>query len=381
MNSGTQFARGIRYTVYGIRSFTVVELVIVIALVAILVAVATVNILNFRTEQALKQDAQMVAGALHFAQSKAQLGDGGVDWGIRLSGEANGGYLEIFQGSSYSTSTVAELKNLSSASKFLNPVAGNIKTILFTALTGLPSTAHTIVLGKDGSADSVYMVTVSSLGKIEIYKETGLVGMWEFDEGSGTNAYDASGNGNTGTLTNFDFSGSSDWVSLGKSGGALSFDGSNDYIFIGNPSQYQFIHSSSFTLTAWIYADSVSSGFKHIAGKSYLDYRFAQNNTAFSFRLDSNNMILEAPSSIETGNWVYVAGVYNGDTKKTQIFVDGLESASSTNETIDWTTTSNDFQIGNSPGESYYFDGYIDDVRIYNRALSAEEIKRIYESY
>ncbi|PIQ91875.1 MAG: hypothetical protein COV69_04405, partial [Parcubacteria group bacterium CG11_big_fil_rev_8_21_14_0_20_39_14] len=60
-------------------------------------------------------------------------------------------------------------------------------------------------------------------------EKAGPVGYWKFDEGAGTVAYDASGNANNGTLTNFDFDDDSNWAT-GKVAGALQFDGSNDYI-------------------------------------------------------------------------------------------------------------------------------------------------------
>src|SRR3989338_2173060 len=78
---------------------------------------------------------------------------------------------------------------------------------------------------------------------------SGLIGHWKFDETSGTSASDSSGNNNTGTLTN-----SPTWTT-GKINSALSFDGTDDYVNIGNMN----VSGSGITIAAWVKADSFSS--------------------------------------------------------------------------------------------------------------------------
>lgn len=86
----------------------------------------------------------------------------------------------------------------------------------------------------------------------------GLVGYWSFDDARGSMATDFSGNNNDGTLTNMDQA--TDWVS-GKKGGALDFDGSDDYVDTGDTTNYQ---TGSFTLSAWIKPDDVSNNGQRI---------------------------------------------------------------------------------------------------------------------
>src|SRR3990167_283101 len=81
---------------------------------------------------------------------------------------------------------------------------------------------------------------------------SGLVGYWNFDEGSGATVADSSGNGNTGTLTN-----GPTWTT-GKIGQALSFDGSNDYVDAGTGSSLNL--ASSLTVSAWIKPDTFGGG-------------------------------------------------------------------------------------------------------------------------
>src|SRR3990167_8862308 len=75
---------------------------------------------------------------------------------------------------------------------------------------------------------------------------SGLVGYWNFDEGSGATVADSSGNGNNGTL-----SGGPTWVTGKVGSGALSFDGTNDYINIPSSALYDF--AGDFTVSAWVY--------------------------------------------------------------------------------------------------------------------------------
>ena len=72
-------------------------------------------------------------------------------------------------------------------------------------------------------------------------------------------------------------------------GGVFDFDGTNDYVSFGNPSDTQFIHSDTFSLEAWVNPDSLS-GFTHIIGKTYGNYRLAVISSGYSFRLDSNEL-------------------------------------------------------------------------------------------
>jgi len=204
----------------------------------------------------------------------------------------------------------------------------------------------------------------------------GLVGWWKMDEtswnGTAGEVKDASGNGNNGASVNGTTTGN------GKFGSGGIFDASNDYVNMGNLANFQFIHSDSFSMSTWIRTND-TSGFEHIIGKTYGNYRLAKNNGALSFRIDSNGLIAETGSILNTTDWFNVVTVYDGNTKNAKVYVNGKQEASATNTSTDWTATHGDFQIGNSTGESYYFNGGIDEARVYNRALSPAEVRRLYD--
>jgi hypothetical protein len=102
---------------------------------------------------------------------------------------------------------------------------------------------------------------------------TGLVGHWKFDEGSGTTATDSSGNNNTGTLVNGPV-----WTT-GKMGGALSFDGSDDYVDVGTVPNYSPAMSYG-TFSAWIKTDSTTQSY--LIGQRNVD----SSDTAYFFGIN-----------------------------------------------------------------------------------------------
>ena len=177
---------------------------------------------------------------------------------------------------------------------------------------------------------------------------------------------DASGNGHDGTIQG------ASWVS-GHDGGALSFDGSAASVDLGSLGTF---YQSGFTLEAWV---KKSTGKKdvavlgswtgsggpmlwvdHLAG----DYQLTMNSGMSNY-LDSG----QAPAA---GQWQHLAATYDGSTAR--FYVDGTQVAS---RSVGYPIgSSNAWRIGayGSPAGGF-FDGLVDDVRIYNRSLSAAEVQ------
>ena len=189
--------------------------------------------------------------------------------------------------------------------------------------------------------------------------------------GSGTTWKDLSGNGNDGTLTNgptFD----------SGNGGSIVFDGTDDYISFGNPAEVQFIYTNEFSLEAWVNPNTLS-GFKHIIGKTYVNYRLAHSGTNISFRLDANT-ITTSGGSLVVGEWTHIIATWDPLTQTAKVYQNGVQVSSVTNITCDWTNTSANFQLGNSPGENYYFDGKITLGKAYSKTLTPSEITQNYNA-
>ena len=222
---------------------------------------------------------------------------------------------------------------------------------------------------------------------------SGLVGFWSFDGNSmaGTRAHDMSGNSNHGTLTNGPVR------AAGKIGQALSFDGVDDYVNAGSGSSVDNL--GPLTYSAWIYPKSFgSSGIGNIVTKS----NAASLSKAFNLnRIDISNSIefyvafngvvsahlsaIAPANSISLNTWQHVVAVWDGTKFRSGVafYVNGVKlSANAAGTDSDGTTpvddSIRDFVIGQNLNTSNPFDGFLDDVRIYNRVLTNDEIKRLY---
>lgn len=206
----------------------------------------------------------------------------------------------------------------------------------------------------------------------------GLVGYWSFNEGTDTQATDFSGNGNHGTLgTNG--GGIPIWTN-GKRGRALTFDGATNYVSV--PSSPSLNPTSQITISAWVRANSWGGGRRIVEkGDSGNQYRLFDNGGTLSFYL-SGVTELDAGPVPSTVVWHHIVGTYNGSTSS--VYVDGVLLGSESPGQVVIPASSDNLYIGTraacSISASNCFDGLIDEVRIYNRGLSATEVARLYQS-
>jgi hypothetical protein len=183
---------------------------------------------------------------------------------------------------------------------------------------------------------------------------------------------DQSGNQNHGTLTN----GPTWAASQGKY--AMSFDGVDDYVDLGNSTQYKLGLSNSFSICAW--ADiTIGSSNRVIMGNGFstkgYHVRLTTANTIRFIVLSTGSDFVFSDSSVITSRWHHVAGVWN--KTNTIVYVDGICFAGFTvGGTLgDFAVTTNLF-IGQSENTGFAL-GKIDDSRFYNRALSPDEIRTL----
>ena len=211
-----------------------------------------------------------------------------------------------------------------------------------------------------------------------------LVGYWSFNEGKGTKIYDQSGKNNNGTLY-LGSSGNTDpakaW-SPGISGTALSFDGVDDGVTINNSEN---LKPSKVTLEAWVKSPGSPGTTKYIADKYYSSGYgsyglYTGSSGGLKFYIGSSGTYIASPDAgtgIWDGNWHHVVGTYDG--AKVRLYVDGIQVGSGTEATVSIAYNDNNFYIGSYASGSY-FNGLIDEVRIYNRALSDQEIQEHYRN-
>jgi hypothetical protein len=189
----------------------------------------------------------------------------------------------------------------------------------------------------------------------------GLVAYWKFDESSGTVASDSSGNNNTGNLTNGPV------FAAGKFGNALQLDGVNDYVRIGD------LDFSPITISLWTKQDVVTSGWHSVVMKPYT-YGFETNGQNMYFGIGNGATWSAEPSIPFTlGQWEHIAAAFDGST--ITMYKNGVQTGTPRSATL--TNSNTQLLIGSWNGAEL-FAGAIDDVRIYNRTLSAGEIGQLF---
>ncbi len=224
--------------------------------------------------------------------------------------------------------------------------------------------------------------------------DTSLKGYWSFNgpDISGTTAYDRSGNANNGTLTN------GPTATIGKSGQALSFDGVNDCVSIPHSSVLNFAYNQDFSVSAWVKAPAtqLDPGFggniilqkwANTGGYPYAIRIFNQTygvsgdrGKVYALRYDATNLpTLVSGVKINDDTWHHISFTKNGSTLS--LYIDGNSSVTTTTDTTTGTTTNSyPLYIGGEQCSVYPFNGKVDEVRVYNRALSATEITALYNS-
>lgn len=219
----------------------------------------------------------------------------------------------------------------------------------------------------------------------------GLIGYWQFDEEDGNTVLDTSGNENHGELIN----GSR---SDGSSGNAIDLKGRDDsHVSIpGSTSLNDF--TDEITVTAWVFPKVTPEGFVVIVSRQigtvlhpdqfYLGFGPRDGNMHYKWHLGTDDGTSNFPEgdiyegTPESDRWIHMAGTYDGNIMR--LYIDAVEIGTYSiagNIRVD----DNPITIGGEENSSDpqvvdgEFEGLIDEVRLYNRALSADEIQEIYE--
>lgn len=196
----------------------------------------------------------------------------------------------------------------------------------------------------------------------------------------GVTAYDAAGL-NHGTLTSMDPP--TDWVhdpTLDRI--VIDFDGSNDYVALGNPSALQL--TSSMTIACWMCFSSITSDHFVIAKQAFPPQRGwgvrvrAATSGAIDFYIasDGNTLVLRNSSALlSAGTWYHVACVYDAGAQTMDVYVNGVvgNAGSPTIPASQYNSTNN-VDVGRRPDNTQYSPAKVADLTVHDRALSVAEI-------
>jgi prepilin-type N-terminal cleavage/methylation domain-containing protein len=224
-----------------------------------------------------------------------------------------------------------------------------------------------------------YLKTATNLGGLDptrywtgtnvalVAQAEGLVGYWTFDEGAGTVAKDSSGNGNDGTWQ----AGSS--YTSGKVGPyAGNFTGSN---YVTAPRVLPTSSSTPFTFSAWTFLTG-SSVYETIIGTAGSLAQISFMSAAPCIAEDGGGGFFYCSTAISKSVWHHIVGVYDG--ANASLYVDGILML--VPQAHVFIANHGAALIGTYSGGSELMTGLIDDVRVYNRALSAAEIQAMYNA-
>jgi hypothetical protein len=197
-----------------------------------------------------------------------------------------------------------------------------------------------------------------------------LVAAYGFDEDAGSTVKDASGKGNHGEIQG------AQRTTQGRFGKALLFDGVNDWVTV--PDSDSLDLDTGMTIEAWVYPTTTLSSWRDVVTKEqsggavyYLAANTDSNKPANGVYIGAEQ-ILYAGDRLEPNKWTHVAATYDGATQR--LYVDGTEVGSQP-MSGPIQHSNGVLRIGGSSIWGEHFPGYIDEVRIYDRALTGDEIR------
>ncbi len=217
----------------------------------------------------------------------------------------------------------------------------------------------------------IFLVSFALMMGLVTSASADLVGHWRLDEGVGDTANDSSGNGNQGTLQ-----GDPQWV-VGKIGGALDFNGSTDHITIPFSESLRVLNQGDFTIAAWFKPDEIPSENKEVfqqgdangTGRTWLFVAGANEIRSYL-----GGGTVPSGVGVEAGVWYHTAVVVTegGDADIVQLYINGEPAGEPSQMSME--DSEGSYFIGCHKNLTNFWDGLIDDVRLYNHALTEVEL-------
>lgn len=272
----------------------------------------------------------------------------------------------------------------------------HLRLIQFSVIIALLSLGAVFWWNRDSTSKAGIIINAPQ----EDHIATTVRGYWKMDEGTGTSTTaDASGNANTLTMTSMEVG---DWVAGNIGPYSLDFDGSAEYLTVTDPASgvLDFVEGTSFTLTGWFNRDTFANDHTIIAKKTAQTTDTADGyivwvdgtDDLLHFRADENGSTdaysITSTSAFTSAGWNHFAVSWNDSatTNPVNVYVNGAldgdaDQGSGTFANVGTLANSEAFRIGAESGTAdNFFDGKLDDVRVYGFPLSADEVSKLYQT-
>jgi hypothetical protein len=266
-------------------------------------------------------------------------------------------------------------------------LSADLKSVTLTVSKLMPDKTYS--LSVKNIKDRARRTNVMPEGTAAFLYSSGLIGHWTFDDGNGEQTADSSISNAHGKLVNLDAGKA--WVA-GKTGGALEFDGENGFVEIAPAPALKNVQDGSYTLAGWFKpantppgtGNAYNAAYAVIAKKGYhegITYN-AEGKFVFSHWLTGDQGAgTVSAATFQPGQFYHVVAVVDKAKGESRIYVNGkLEGSGSFNAQVPARAFGEEtWRIGTAnsnthKGYAWPAKGVIDDVRIYNRALSEEEV-------
>jgi hypothetical protein len=256
---------------------------------------------------------------------------------------------------------------------------GQASTFQDNTVTGATEYRYVVVaVNKNGQSDNSETASVKTHDYIT---EDGLVAYWAFDEGNGPATQDLTGHGHTGNLT-----GEISWSQGILDTPGLEFHGTGNaqsHVEVKDQTDIDFSASQSFSIVAWARPSSPPGHWAGIVAKSretpsgwYGIYISPDNKWTFRGTDDKNNV---SGGAVTPNSWQQIIAVQDGAEGTRTLYVNGAQVASTS--AAQASDGNGPLWIGQGNADLEAFAGGVDDVRIYNRALGPDDVKKLFGSY
>lgn len=201
--------------------------------------------------------------------------------------------------------------------------------------------------------------------------EPGLIGHWRLDEAEGTVVHDRSGNNNEGEIH------AATWTQ-GSSGTALKFDGTKSWVRVPN-SNSLIPRNNQVSVLVWFSPGILSPDIHHLVAKwgDYYVRLAGPEHVMFAVYEQGQERICGTPFKFQPGEWYYLAATYDGQSLAVYVDGDRIASQSPCPPVKMDQDDKHDLHLGSASwGVAEFFEGQLGEIKIYNRALTQDEVLR-----